>query len=189
MFGLVNVDCLDRGMKAWIPVETFSRTNRVVHHLSAVLFIGALFLMAYDQIFGSTDALMVHQSLGVMVFVLYFGRIVLMAWFGKPKAIGTRFEQFLAHLAHLALYSVLILMPLSGLSLNIAGGEETAIFGLLTIPSFDEVNLDVYLLMLGFHKSMQWVCYMLLSAHIGASVFHHFVLKDATLKRMFGAIK
>ncbi|NMP17066.1 cytochrome b [Thalassotalea sp. Y01] len=173
-------------MKTWIPVKEFSKTNRIVHHISAVMFIGALLLMAYDQYVGSSDAMLLHQSFGVVVFVLYFGRIVLMGWFGKPEALGTQMEQFLAHMAHLALYGILLLMPLSGLMLNIARARDTVVFGLFTIPGFSERNMDIYLMALDVHSFLEWICYLLLFAHVGASMFHHFVLKDDTLKRMWG---
>lgn len=173
-------------MKTWIPVKEFSKTNRVVHHLSAAMFIGALLLMFFDKLYGSSDAMKLHQSFGMVVFFLYFGRIVLMAWFGKPEALGTQFEKFLAHMAHLALYGILILMPLTGLLVNVTRALDTSVFGIFTIPGFAERNMDMYLMVLDTHTILQYGCYLLLAAHIGASFFHHFVLKDETLKRMWG---
>ena len=109
-----------------------------------------------------------------------------MAWFGKPEALGTQFEKFLAHMAHLALYSILLLMPLSGLLINVTRALDTSVFGLFTIPGFAERNMDMYLMILDVHSFLEYVCYALLFAHVGASVFHHFVLKDETMKRMWG---
>ena len=175
-------------MKVWIPVKEFSLTNRLVHHISALAFIGALALMAYDNYVGSYDAMQLHQSLGMVAFVLYFGRIVLMAWFGKPEALGNRFERFLAHMAHLALYGILLLMPLSGLLVNMTRARETVIFDLITIPGFEERSAAMYHMAIDLHASLEIVCYLLLAAHIGASLFHHYVLKDNTLKRMWGQL-
>jgi cytochrome b561 len=165
-------------MKTWIPVKEFSQTNRIVHHISAVMFIGALALMAYDQYFGSSDAMKLHQSFGIIVFTLYFGRIVLMAWFGKPEALGDRLEQFLAHMAHLALYSLLLLMPLSGLFINMSRALDTVVFGVFTIPGFAERNMDMYLMALDLHSALEWGCYLLLLAHVGASLFHHSIISS-----------
>ncbi|WP_370978457.1 cytochrome b [Agaribacterium sp. ZY112] len=173
-------------MKTWIPVKEFSATNRVVHHLSAFMFIGALLLMAYDKYFGSSDAMKLHQSFGMVVFFLYFGRIVLMAWFGKPEALGTQLEKFMAHMAHLALYGILLLMPLTGLLVNVTRALDTSVFGLFTIPGFEERNMQMYLMMLDVHSFLEYVCYLLLLAHVGASMFHHFILKDDTMRRMWG---
>ncbi|WP_440877557.1 cytochrome b [Thalassotalea sp. PLHSN55] len=173
-------------MKTWIPVKEFSQANRLVHHISAVFFIGALLLMGYDKLFGSSDAMYLHQSFGVIVFVLYFSRVLLMSWFGKPEALGTQVEKFAAHMAHFALYSILIFMPLSGLLVNATRARETVVFGIFSIPGFAERHMDMYLLALDLHSALQWVCYLLLAAHVGASLFHHFVLKDETLSRMWG---
>ena len=173
-------------MKTWIPVKEFSLTNRIVHHVSALAFVVALGLMIYDQYYGSSEAMYLHQSFGMVAFFLYFGRIVLMSWFGKPEALGTQFEKFIAHMAHMALYGILLFMPLTGLLLNLSRAKETVIFGLFSIPGFEERNMGMYTMALDAHSFLEYVCYILLAAHIGASFFHHFVLKDDTLKRMWG---
>lgn len=175
-------------MKTWIPVKEFSATNRIIHHLSAVMFIGALALMLFDKFYGSSDAMYLHQSFGMVVFLLYFGRIVLMAWFGKPEALGNQLEKFLAHMAHLALYGILLLMPLTGLLVNVSRARDTVVFGVFTIPGFAERNMDLYLMLLDAHTFLQYVCYLLLFAHVGASMYHHFFLKDDTMKRMWGKL-
>lgn len=175
-------------MKVWVKVKEFSAANRIVHHLSALFFLGALMLMAYDRYAGSSDAMYLHQSFGMMVFFLYFGRIVLMSWFGKPEALGTQFEKFAAHMAHIALYGILILMPLSGFLVNASRGLETSIFGIISVPGLGQRYHDLYLLSLELHSLLEYACYILLFAHIGASMMHHFILKDETMKRMWGKI-
>ncbi len=159
--------------------------GNIVGSMPPDMTIGALVLMAYDQYFGSKRALAWHQSMGMLVFFLYFGRIVLMAWFGKPEALGTRFEKFLAHMAHLALYSILLLMPLTGLLANLARSRDTDFFGLFTIAGFDQRNMQLYQMAIDAHSWLEIVCYLLLAAHVGAALWHHFVLKDDTMKRMW----
>jgi len=176
-------------MKTWIPVKEFSTTNRIVHHVSALGFIAALLLMAYDRYAGSSDAKFLHQSLGMLVFFLYFGRIVLMAWFGKPEAIGNKVEKFLAHMAHLALYGILLLMPLTGLLINLFRGRDTVIFNIITIPGIPETSIYLSEAAFKAHSLLEYACYLLLFAHVGASMFHHFVLKDDTFRRMWGNVE
>lgn len=176
-------------MKVWIPVKEFSSANRIVHHLSAFAFVTALALMMYDSYAGSSEAMKLHQSFGMTVFFLYFGRVVLMAWFGKPEGLGTKFEKFVAHMAHMALYAILLLMPISGFLINLARARETVVFNLFTIPGFEERNMGLYIMALDFHSFLEIACYVLLAAHISASFFHHYILKDDTLRRMWGKLK
>ncbi len=132
-------------MKIIIPTESFSLTSKIIHIVSAVAFIAALILM-FGTPTTDTPQFKLHQSLGGLVLILYVIRIVWMAWAGKPQAIGTRFEKFIAHMAHLALYGILIFMPLTGLLTSLAKGKEIVLFNVLTLPGFSERNpgLSIY---------------------------------------------
>lgn len=172
-------------MKVFVPTEHFSLLSKLIHIVSAVAFISALILMFNNP---SADSLpfSLHQSLGLLVLVLYFARIVWMNWAGKPKALGNKVEQFAAHMAHMALYGILILMPLSGLLISLAKAKETVVFGLFSIPGFAERNSGLIDVAYSLHSFFEIVCYLLIAAHVGASLYHHFILKDGTLDRMMG---
>ena len=172
-------------MKVFVPTEHFSSVSKVVHIVSAVAFIAALLLMFLNPSADSV-AFNLHQSLGLLVVVLYMVRITWMNWAGKPKALGNKMEQFAAHMAHMALYGILLLMPLSGLLIAVAKAKETVVFGLFSIPGLAERNSGLIDFAYGAHSFLEIVCYLLVAAHVGAALYHHFILKDETLSRMMG---
>lgn len=175
-------------MKVFVPTEHFSAVSKVIHIVSALAFIAALLIMLSPpepESFGFG----LHQSLGMLVLVLYAARIVWMNWAGKPKALGTKFEKFIAHMAHMALYGILIAMPLSGLLISLAKAKETVVFGTFAIPGFAERNSGLIEFSYQIHSFLEIVCYLLVAMHIAASFYHHFGLKDGTLNRMMGVYK
>ena len=172
-------------MKVFVPTEHFSSVSKVVHIVSAVAFIAALLLMFLNPSADSV-AFNLHQSLGLLVVALYMVRITWMNWAGKPKALGNKMEQFAAHMAHMALYGILLLMPLSGLLIAVAKAKETVVFGLFSIPGLAERNSGLIEFAYSTHSFLEIVCYLLVAAHVGAALYHHFILKDETLSRMMG---
>ena len=81
------------------------------------------------------------------------------------------------------LYLCMLIMPLSGILMSQAGGHEVALFG-LGLPTLMGESKDIHEVLGAVHGITSKVLIVLLLAHIGAALFHHFKLKDDTLKRM-----
>lgn len=175
-----------------------------IHWLTALLFLGGYVSVYYRSWFtekGTPEhmsVLQLHLSFGVTVFVLVLLRIIWRRMSPPPEpAPGTDMEHKLAHLGHLALYAVMILMPVSGylgtglptdfyFLFEIPKFEDTALFAIvvqgwmgLTFKEF-EVPIDI------FHKKImgEWLLWMLIAGHAGAALYHHYVKKDDTLLKM-----
>lgn len=169
-------------------IKNYSLVSRIIHHMMALAFIAAPLTIFYARIqeINSPWIYQLHQSLGMTVLILFFIRIIWNAWMEKPETLGPRPIKFLAHIGHFILLSLIILMPLTGLLSNMARAKETVIFGMITIPGFHERKLDLLELTTSIHSFLEIFVYMLIAIHIGAAFFHHFILRDATLKRMIG---
>ncbi len=89
-----------------------------------------------------------------------------------------------AHAGHLALYALMVVIPLSGWLMSSAKGVQTVWFGVLPIP--DLLGRDKALgdLLKEVHEALNWLLMVTLVGHVGAALWHHFVLKDDTLRRM-----
>ena len=95
------------------------------------------------------------------------------------------------------LYGVMIVMPLSG---YIGTGVNTEYFMLFDIPKFESTAMFDSLVTQGlgisfeefekpvdfFHKEImgEYLLLFLIFGHIAAALYHHFILKDYTLKKM-----
>lgn len=175
-----------------------------LHWSVAGLFLAAYMAVYYRQWFTDqgTDvnwtALQLHLSFGVTIGVLVLLRVIWRLMNRQPDPVaGTRLEHLAAHLGHYALYAVMIVLPITG---YLGTGVATEWFFLFDIPKFEETWLFEWLVagQLGldfatFEKPMdfihkeilgKWLAWLLIVGHAGAALYHHYVKKDDTLRKM-----
>lgn len=173
---------------------TYNRPARYLHWLLAVLLFGMLALGFYMQGLPlSPNKLKLyswHKWAGVSIFVL---AIVRVCWriIHRPPPRPDHVSLWLqraAHAGHIALYALMLLIPLSGWLMSSAKGIQTVWFGVLPLP--DLVSKDKALgdLFLATHVNLNLLFIAVLTGHIGMALKHHFVDKDGTLYRMLPAI-
>ena len=97
-----------------------------------------------------------------------------------PPAV---WQQKLATLAHLALYGLMLAMPLAGWVILSAEGKDIPFFG-LTLPPLVGVNEALAHDVEEIHEAVGEAGYWLIGLHAAAGLFHHYLLKDNTLLRM-----
>jgi cytochrome b561 len=127
-----------------------------------------------------------HISFGMLVLVLALVRI---GWKivnqGQPAVLGeVVWQRKAATAGHGLLYLLILLQPISGWLVVSTGGSGPGFFGLFEFPALTAENHDFHETMEGVHK---WLFYTLVAVavvHVAAALYHHWVLKDATLRRM-----
>ena len=92
--------------------------------------------------------------------------------------------KFSARAAHGLLYALMVLIPLSGWLMSSAKGFQTVWFGVLPIPDLLSRDKELGDLLQEVHEILNAALMLTLSGHVVAALWHHFVLKDDTLKRM-----
>lgn len=155
-------------------MRPYSRAQ-IILHWAVALLIAAQFVF-HEAIAGAWRAFRQGQQVefdplvaahvfgGIAIFVLVVWRLVIRARQGAVAPVaGTsaRMAQ-IAHLGHLALYGVMVLLALSGLA---------AWFGELELAG--EV-----------HETLKPVILLLVAGHVAASLFHQFYLKGGLMRRM-----
>ena len=127
-----------------------------------------------------------HKSIGMTVLALVLLRI---AWRmserrpADPPAMP-RWQRRAAHATHLALYGLILAIPLSGWWFNSASGAPLVWFDWLKLPGlggYDPVWKPRALLL---HQTLFWILVALLVVHVGAALWHHFRQRDDVLRRM-----
>jgi cytochrome b561 len=127
-----------------------------------------------------------HKWAGVSVFMLVWLRLLWRA-FNPPPAYPNSMSPWLqrvAHLGHVALYGLMIAIPLSGWLFSSAKGVQTVWFGVLPLPDLLEKDKELAHLLQEVHESLNYLLLFLLAGHVGAALKHHWVDKDDILKRM-----
>lgn len=132
----------------------------------------------------------VHESAGVLLFVVVFLRLV---WrlVVAPPPIDPRIPKpmrIAAEGVHHALYAMLLIQPILGFVMTNAFGfplqGETAFLGFIDFPKFMEPREGLAEFLKGLHTIGGWTILTLLVLHIGGAVFHQAIRRDDTLLRM-----
>lgn len=126
-----------------------------------------------------------HYLLGLSVFVLVWIRLVVSLATTAPAISPEppRWQALAAYGVKGALYGFMILMPLAGWLALSAEGETIALFG-LQLPALMDANENLAEIIKEVHETGAAVGYLLIGLHAAAALFHHYAVRDNTLKRM-----
>ena len=130
-----------------------------------------------------------HFMLGLSVLVLVTLRLAV-RMIGTIPAIDPdpqRWQKSLARLMHVALYVFMIAMPLAGWLLLSAAGKPIPFFG-LQLPALVGESKNLANLVKEIHEVGGTVGYFLIGLHAAAALFHHYVVRDNTLRRMLPSL-
>jgi cytochrome b561 len=171
--------------------EAYGSFAKFLHWAIVLLILPQYFLMEGAEEFpeGSQQAAQLvdlHKSLGLLVLILAVVRI---AWKiinrPHPAPIGdVAWQRKAAAAGHGMLYLLILLQPLSGWILVSTADYPLSLFGWLTVPPIVGPNHDLHETMEEVHEVLFWLTVAVAAVHVAAALFHHWVLKDQTLRRM-----
>ncbi|MGK2286174.1 cytochrome b [Pedomonas sp. V897] len=169
--------------------DRYGVLTRLIHWTMAALIV-LQFLKLGDYIndgehwVGQT-IVPLHGSLGILLFVLI---VVRLAWAVSQRGQRPDYDarlRLLVKAGHGLLYLCMILMPLSGMARGLGAGRGIKMFGSQLIEGSGE-KTEWLLAFSQIHAPLSWLFVALASGHVLAALYHHFVLKDQTLRRMAG---
>lgn len=168
----------------------YSTLSIALHWLMLLLFIAVYACIELRELYpkGSDprEALKSwHFMLGLAVFVLVWLRLFARIASATPSIVPnpSGWQMVLAKLLHLALYVLMIVMPLLGWALLSAAGKPVPFFG-LELPALIAENKETGKWLKEIHQTIGTIGYYLIGIHTVAALFHHYVVKDNTLIRM-----
>lgn len=133
------------------------------------------------------SAMLVHQSVGTVIFVLVFARVA--ARFMRPvpplPPAMPQYQKVLAAIAHTLLYVSLIAFPVTGYLSLASRGRTVSMFGLFDLPRVVPRSLSTSAAATDLHVYAQWALYALIVLHVVAALYHQFIVKDGVLMRMW----
>lgn len=126
-----------------------------------------------------------HKGIGAVVFALVFIRwLVLLLSPVKALTQLPRWQHLIARLVHQSMNLLILFLGLSGYLIVTAQGQALVIFDRLRLPSIMNLPPDTADFIGQLHLWAAWLLIGLASVHALAALKHHFINKDATLKRM-----
>jgi cytochrome b561 len=174
-----------------MPANVYSPTQKALHWALFVLVLGIYGLTYGDALFqrgNPTTALFwwLHISFGLLLAALVVWRVALRLARGTPDLPSetTALERIFAKASHLALYALLIAIPVLGILLTWFRGDALTFFGLFTIPAPFAPNRDTARTIREIHSLCANGILILAGLHALAALWHHFIRKDDVLERM-----
>jgi cytochrome b561 len=169
---------------------------RAIHWLMAALIFVTLPLGVWASLLPSGGAtrietLFFHKSIGVTVLGLIALRIIWRLIVGAPayaEPLG-KLIQVASRAGHLALYALMIAMPVSGYVASTAGGKAVSWFGLFELPRLVAKDRFLAVSASWAHLVFAWTLAFVLAAHLGAVVWHAVVKRDSVLTRMWPSFR
>jgi cytochrome b561 len=126
-----------------------------------------------------------HRHFGLFVLILFFIRVAVRLRAGKLPTEGKLpfVLRAAAAATHIALYALLLALPLLGWALSNAQDKPVHFFG-ATLPTLVAADDDLADSLQAWHVDAAWLLLALVVLHVSAALWHHFVLRDGTLRVM-----
>lgn len=167
-------------------------------HWATVMTLAAQFLVGYaltraDDVLepfverwlgGEDDRLLgVHVALGIGILALTALRLIWRVTTPLPQwAEGlSPTEQRVAHVVERLLYATLLLIPLTGLALILASGEDWDLGNTEWLAPLELADDDV---LIGAHIATHLTFFAALAVHVGLVLKHQLIDRDRLLERM-----
>jgi cytochrome b561 len=171
--------------KAWGSLAKF------YHWLTVVVLMTTWVAVALHEDAGEDSAegiryLLLHKSWGLLLFAVVLARLLWRSSNVTPSPIKMpELQKKAASFVHGMLYLLILAMPITGVIMSQLSGKPVSCFGLFDVPQFIAVNKEMAKDVKALHEDVFFPVLMwFIVGHIGAALFHRFVLKDGLLKRM-----
>ena len=158
------------------------------HWLVVVLLFAAFILGKYISGLPNDAAKIapigIHMILGFVTLFVMIARFVARLRLPKPASAttGNVFFDQIGKIVHYALYAFVFLMVISGMALSLQSGLTSIVFG----GSGASLPADFFAFTSRMlHGFIAPALLLLVVLHVGAALYHQFLLKDHLLARMW----
>jgi cytochrome b561 len=175
----------------------------LLHWLIAVLILCNLVLVwTVDSLpdVWTRPVIDMHKSIGLTVLGLVVMRILWRITHRPPPLPNAykRWERRASHVTHIALYVLIVLMPVTGYihdsAYKLAAKNPLRLYGLVPFGRLSFIaNLDpatkesVHSLFFSIHSALAYVLYALVALHVLATIKHQWIDGQREIERMLPA--
>lgn len=165
---------------------------QLFHWVTAIAVIGMLiagFIMTDMPVSADKVKLYgIHKALGALLLGVTLLRMFYRFFSASPpltlEGSGAKYVRAAAKAGHLALYAMLVLMPLTGWAMSSASGFPVSVFGWFLLPDIAPQSAELAQTLSSVHEIGAFVFCGLIGVHVAAVIFHMAVIKDKLLFRM-----
>ncbi|SPL71106.1 cytochrome b [Acinetobacter stercoris] len=174
--------------------QYYTKTAQIIHWLMAIIFIVAWLIGFYSGNFLSYetdgsfkgDVITLHKNIATTIIFLVVIRIFWRYTHPVPELPDSMSPSMkvMAHLGHLALYLILLALPITGCLFSWSAGHPAPVLYLFNIPRLIGENPQILSIVKPLHIYISWFAGFLVIGHILMALKHHFIDKDNVLKSM-----
>jgi len=168
----------------------YTDTARALHWLAALLiFCGfglGLFMTGLDITPDKLRYYAWHKWLGITVFLIAAARLAWRAGHPPPPLPATvpEWQVRTSGAAHVLLYALMLVIPLSGWIYSSSTGVSVVYLGLVPLPDLVPKDREAAKVLLLLHNSLNYLLAAAVTVHVAAALMHQFVDRDGVLTRM-----
>ncbi len=172
------------------PMLRYTGVARLLHWTMAVLVLMTIpvgfILMKLPQGRVQDTLFDLHRSIGVLLFVLVAVRLGWRLAHPPPPLPDDlpAWQRVASGTVHRLLYAILLIQPIIGWWGTSAFGAPINVFWLFELPPLVSKDEAAAKQILGWHGIIGITLSVAVAIHVGAALFHHFVRRDAVLRRM-----
>lgn len=166
----------------------FHLPARLLHWSMAVLILAMLFIgvamVTSLADYGTLVAL--HRPLGLLILILAVLRLA-NRWRRPPPPLPADlplWQRRAAQASHIALYGLMLAMPLVGWAMLSAGRIPVAVVGPLVLPPIVPQSPMLYARLRELHTVLAYGLFGIILAHLGAALLHGLIRQDAVFASM-----
>ena len=169
----------------------FTVTQRVLHWSMAAAILAMLFIgigMVSTVRPDYLTLVSIHRPLGITILVLALLRLVVRLSVGSPGLPADLPEpmKLAARLSHVALYALMIAMPLLGWAMLSAAAYPALMVGGWSLPAIVPQSDSLHTILWNAHRALGLAFFALILLHLSAGLFHALVRRDGVFQAMAG---
>jgi cytochrome b561 len=172
----------------------YTRTAIALHWVAALLIAGNLTLgITMINLALSPSTLRLygwHKWIGITVFLTALARLAWRRAHPPPPSVAMpEWQRRAAVVTHVALYALMLAIPLSGWALSSATGVSVVYLGLVPLPDLVVKDKALAAVLKAIHGTLNFTLMALVIVHAGAALRHGFVDRDGILPRMLPLLR
>lgn len=171
-----------------VTLVKYDAVARALHWIIACAIIVEITLgLGHEAWKNLFPAMFIHKATGLTILALSLARLAWRLGHRPPPlpAVLPTWQKSATIALHGIFYTLMIMLPLTGLVFVSSFGHPISWFGLFDIPNLPVVKNS--LLANAAHETHEILALLfipLILLHIGAALYHHHVARDTILRRM-----
>ncbi len=169
----------------------FTPLQRALHWIMALCILATLFIGVHMV---STirptylTLIAIHKPLGIVILVLALIRLGVRLRSGAPPLPNDlpALMKLGAYLSHVALYALMIAVPLIGWAMLSAGGYPVTLWDGFSLPPIAPQSDGLHTILWVAHVSLALLFFAVILLHVAAALFHALVRRDGVFEAMAG---